>query len=218
MHSTLFYCIRGVQDHIPESTPCFRIFCFLTLSVNFAKRRFVFKTRLFLLLHHQVSSPSAGYFVRWRDGKTKSYCSPSKRKQHIFKSLLCCAYWSQTWWCIQSCFKVYLGYKIKFLTGTHCLRLHVSENNQITLPWADLFFRQGCFCFSITKFLRHQLAIVFVEEMVERKVIVLPAKENSTFLKVVYAVHIDLKLDYAFYLVLLSTRVRRIFSRLDQIG
>ena len=86
------------------------------------------------------------------------------------------------------------------------------------MQWAGSILRQSGFRFSTIKFLRHHLATIFVEDMTKEKVIILPVNENNPFLKVVYAVHIDLKLDYAFNLVLLSTRVRRIFSRLDQIG
>ena len=71
----------------------------------------------------------------------------------------------------------------------------------MTLRLAGLFLRQGRIRFSTIKFLRHQPAILFAEELAKRKVIVLPIKENSTFLKVLYAVHIDHKLDCAFNLV-----------------
>ena len=76
---------------------------------------------------------------------------------------------------------------------------------------------QGGFRFSTIKFLRHQLAILFIEEMAKRKVIVLPVNENNIFSKVNYAVHIDLKLDYAFNLVLMSTRGTRSNSGVEPI-
>ena len=134
-------------------------FCFLTHSINFAVSRFIFKTRQFSFLHHQVPSPSAGYLVRWRDGKAKSHCSPSKRKQYHFKRQLCCAYWSQSWYCIQPCFTVYTGCKIKLQTGPHCLGLSVSKHIQLSLRWGDFFLGSCGFGFSTIKFLRHQLAI-----------------------------------------------------------
>ena len=59
-----FQCLRGVQDHIPDSTPLFKIFCFLTHSIIFAVNQSVFKTRRFSFLYHQVFWPSAGYLVR----------------------------------------------------------------------------------------------------------------------------------------------------------
>ena len=133
VHSTLFYCVRRVQDQIPDSTPLFKIICFRTHSIIFAVRRFVFKIMRFWFLHHQISSPSTGYLVLWRDGKAKSHCFPSKRKQHLFKSHLCCAYWSQTWYCIQPCFNVYAGYKIKFQTRPHGLSFSVSLHNHLSL-------------------------------------------------------------------------------------
>ena len=179
--------------------------------------RFFFKTRRFSFLHHQVPSPSAGYLVRWRDGKAKSHFSPSKRKQHLFKSHLCCAYWSQTWYCIQPCFTVYTWCKIKLQTRPRRLSFSVSQHIQLTLRYAGLLLRQGGFGFSTIKFLRHQLAILFFEEMAKRKIIVFPVNENNTFLKVIHAVHIDPKLDYAFNFVLKSTRGTRSNARLDPI-
>ena len=173
-----------VQHNIPDSTPSFKFFCFLAHSINFAVCRFAFRTRRFHFLLHQVSSPSAGYLVHWRGGKTKSHCSPSKRNQHLFKSHLCCAYWSQTWLCIQPCFNVYAGYKIKFQTRPHKLGLSVPEYIQITLRLNGLFLRQRGFRFSTIKFLRQQLAISFVGEMAKRKDFMLPENENNTFLKV----------------------------------
>ena len=67
-------------------------------------------------------------------------------------------------------------------------------------------------------FLRDQLASLFVEDMAKRKVIVLPVDENNTILKFNYAVRIDLKLDYAVSLVLMSTRGTRSYSRVDPIA
>ena len=119
MHSILFYCLRGVQNHMPHSTPLLRIFCFLTQSIKFAVIRFVFKIKRFSFLHHQVSSLSAGY--------------------------------------------------------------------------------------------------LFVEEMAKQKLIVLPKTWNNTFLKVIYGVHFDLRLDYALNLVFMSTRGTRSYSRLDPL-
>ena len=115
----LVQCLRGVQDQIPDSTPLYKIFCFLTHSNNFAVSRFV--------------------------------------------------------------------------------------------------LRQCGFRFFTIKFLRQQQAILFVEDMAKRKVIVLSVNEINTFLKVLYAVHIDLKLDIAFNFVLLSTRGVRSISRLYPI-
>ena len=109
---------RGVRSNL-RLDPIFRIICFQTHSIIFAVRRFLFEIMRFWFLHHQVSSPSAGY--------------------------------------------------------------------------------------------------LFFEEMAKRKVIVFPVNENNTFLKVLYAVHIDLKLDIAFNLVLLSTRGVRSNFRLDPV-
>ena len=53
--------------------------------------------------------------------------------------------------------------------------------------------------------------------MEKRKVIVLPVNENNTFLTVIFAVHIEHKLDYALSLVLMSPRGTRTSSRLDTI-
>ena len=111
---------------IPDSTKLVMTFCFRKHSINFAVSRFVFKPRRFPFLHHHVFSPSAGYLVRWRDGKNKCYCFPSKRKRHIFKSHLCCASYSQVWLCIQPCFIVYVGYKIIFQNRPHFLGFFVS--------------------------------------------------------------------------------------------
>ena len=47
---------------------------------------------------------------------------------------------------------------------------------------ACLFLRQSGFRFATTKFLRDQLASLFVEDIAKRKVIVLPVDENNTFL------------------------------------
>ena len=82
---------------------------------------------------------------------------------------------------------------------------------------ACLFWRQSGFRFSTAKFLRDQLASLFVEDMAKRKVIVLPVDENNTFLKFIYAVRIDLKFDYTFSLVLMSMSGTRSYSRLDPI-
>ena len=78
-----------------------------------------------------------------------------------------------------------------------------------------MFLRQGGLRFSTIKFLGHQLAILFVEEMAKRKYNVLPVNESNIFLKVIYAVGIDVKFDYAFNIVLMSTRGTRSNSRLD---
>ena len=83
---------------------------------------------------------------------------------------------------------------------------------------ACLFLRQSGFRFATTNFLRDQLASLFVEDMARRKVIVLPVDENNTFLKFIYALRIDLKFDYAFSLVLMSTRGTRSHSRLGTIA
>ena len=77
--------------------------------------------------------------------------------------------------------------------------------------------KQGGFRFPTIKFFRPQLAILFLEEIAIRKVIVLPVNENNTFRKVLYAVQIDLKLDFAFNLILMSTQGTRSNSRLDSI-
>ena len=138
-------------------------------------------------------------------------------KQHIFKSHLCCAFWSQTWLCIKPCFYVYAGYKIIFQTRPHCLRFSVSQHDQLGMQQACLFWRQSGFRFSTAKFLRDQLASLFVEDMAKRKVIVLPVDENNTFLKFIYAVRIDLKFDYTFSLVLMSMSGTRSYSRLEPI-
>ena len=81
--------------------------------------------------------------------------------------------------------------------------------HSINFPVSRFVLRQGDFRFSTIMFLRHQLAVLFVEEMAKRKVFVPQVNENSTFVNVIYAVQIDLKLDYAFSLVLLSTRGTR---------
>ena len=114
-------------------------------------------------------------------------------------------------------FNVYAGYKIKFQTRPHCLRLFVSLHIQTTLRLAGLFLRQCGFRFFTINFLPHQLVILFVEEMAKRKVIVLPVNENNTFFTVIFAVNIELKLDYALCLVLMSPRGTRSNSRLDPI-
>ena len=80
-----------------------------------------------------------------------------------------------------------------------------------------MFLRQGGLRFSTIKFLCHQLAILFVEEMAKRKYNVLPVTGNNIFLKVIYAVGIDLKFEYAFNLVLMSARNTSSNSRLDPI-
>ena len=82
---------------------------------------------------------------------------------------------------------------------------------------AVLILRQGGFRFSTIKFRRHQLAILFVEDMAKRKLIVFQVNENNTSFNVIYALHIALKLDYALNFFSMSTRGTRSYSRLDRI-
>ena len=148
--------------------------------------RFDFKTKRFSILHHQVSSlyHLATFLVKDLT-KERVIILPVNENNPFLESHLSCAYWSQTCLCIPTCSNVYAGYEFIFQTRTIWLRLSVSENIQLTLRWAVLFLRQGGFRFSTITFFRHQLAVLFVEEMVKRKVIVFPVKENNTFLKVI---------------------------------
>ena len=77
-------------------------------------------------------------------------------------------------------------------------------------------FGVGKFVFKTRRlsFLYHQVSspsagyLVRCSDGKKRKFIVLPVTKNNTFSKVIFAVHIDLKLDYAFSFVSMFTRVQ----------
>ena len=205
MHSTLLYCLSGVQDHTPDSKPLFKNFCFLMHSINFAWSWFVFMTMWFSFLHYQVSAPSTGYLVRWRNGTTRVIVLPVNVNNTFLKSHLCCAYWSQSWLCIQPCLMYTRGTRSNSRVDP-IVYLFYSLTHSIKFALSRFAFKTRWF-----SFLHYQVSSPSAGYLARwrngtTRVIVLPVHENNTFLKVIYAVHIDLKRDYAFKLVLTSTR------------
>ena len=217
MHSTMFWCLRWAQDQNPDSTALFEILCFLTHYIDFAISRFVFRTKRFSFLHHQVSSPSADYLVLCRVAKRIAFVLPVNENHTFQKSfMLCILNWnlkmhSTMFWCLR-------WVQDHIQDSSPLLKIFCILTQSIKFAVSRFVFRTKWF-----SFLHHQVSLPSAGDLVrwrdgERKSFCFPSKPEQHILKVFYVVHTDLKLDYAFNHVLMSTLGTRPFSRLIPIA